>query len=70
MLSLIKRELRSRKYRAVIVGSAAATLGEMGWIQNVWAWVALVAAYILGVAYEDAGKVAAPVADKLLPPSA
>lgn len=61
MLKTLIRELKSRKYRATIAGIAAATLGEVGVIQNIWAYVCMAAAYVLGVALEDAGKSRAQV---------
>lgn len=49
----LRGELESRKWRAAIMGTIALLAEQFGWLDSAWQMIALVAAYILGVAYED-----------------
>lgn len=49
----LRGELESRKWRAAIMGTVALLAEQFGWLDSAWQMIALVAAYILGVAYED-----------------
>lgn len=46
-------ELHSRKWRAAIIGTIAVVAEQFAWFDDAWKVIALVAAYIMGVAYED-----------------
>lgn len=61
LLSLIKKELQSRKYRAYLAGLLAIIGAKYGVLGNIWEWVTLACSYILAVAIEDAGKAKAQI---------
>ena len=61
MLSLLKKELQSRKFRAYLAGLLAIIGAKYGVLGDVWEWVALACTYILGVAVEDVGKAKAQI---------
>lgn len=62
LINSIKGELVSRKFRAIIMGTAVWLTNLLGFtnFQSVLAFLGMVAAYIGGVAYEDGKAKSAP----------
>ena len=52
---LLKRELQSRKYRALLAGVVGIAVAKYAGIANVFEWAMMIIAYILGVSLEDFG---------------